>query len=97
MVRWVVREKGVTLAGPAPSALIEPVSSKDLASELYDMLRLINVYWSTAEAIGQRGIQAFFVTLCCRALHTGGTQLNGNGSILAITTQTRSSAKLWWR
>jgi hypothetical protein len=70
VVRWVVREKGITLAGPAPSALIEPVSSQDLASELYDMLRLINEYWSTAEAIGQGGIQAFFVTLCCRALYT---------------------------
>jgi hypothetical protein len=70
VVRWVIREKGITLAGPAPSALIEPVSSQDLALELYDMLRLINDEWSTAEAIGQAWTQAFFVTLCCRALHT---------------------------
>ena len=70
VVRWVTREKGITLAGPAPSVLIEPVPSQDLALEVYDMLRLINDEWSTAEAIGPALTQAFFVTLCCRALHT---------------------------
>ena len=70
VVRWVIREKGITLAGPLPSALIEPVSAQDLALEVYDMLRLIKDEWSTPEAIGQGWIQAFFVTLCCRVLHT---------------------------
>jgi hypothetical protein len=70
VVRWVIREKGITLAGPPPSTLIEPVSPRDLGLELYDMLRLIKDEWSTAEAIGEAWIQLFFVTLCCRALHT---------------------------
>ena len=33
IVRWVLRERGITLAGPAPAGLVEPVAAADLRAE----------------------------------------------------------------
>lgn len=38
LVRWVLREKGVTLLGPPPSTLIDPVGAADLRQEMAQML-----------------------------------------------------------
>jgi hypothetical protein len=70
VVRWVTREKGITLAGPEPRTLIDPVSSDDLAIEIRDMLRLLNDRWANHQVINVCWLQMFFVTLCARVLHT---------------------------
>ena len=38
LVRWVVREKGVTLAGPAPKLLVDPISGELLKSDIYETI-----------------------------------------------------------
>ncbi len=44
VVRWVLRERGLTLVGPAPSALLEPVPAGALRQEV----------WQTMQAWGQQ-------------------------------------------
>ncbi len=70
VVRWVVREKGIVLAGPDPKSLIEFVSANDLVLQILETLQLISAKWGTVEAMQTLGIQTFFVTLLCRSLHT---------------------------
>lgn len=38
VVRWVVREKGITLAGPPPDTLIEPMSTEVLRAEIMETI-----------------------------------------------------------
>lgn len=38
LVRWVLREKGITLLGPAPATLIDPVPAEALKREMAEML-----------------------------------------------------------
>ena len=61
VVRWVMREKGITLSGPKPMSLIDAVSRHDLALEIHDMLRSLTEEWSTPEAIDTAWLQGFFV------------------------------------
>jgi predicted nucleotidyltransferase len=37
--RWTVRERGITLFGPDPNALIDPISSQDVRAAVYARLR----------------------------------------------------------
>ncbi len=39
LVRWVVREHGVTLAGPAPVSLVDPISATALREEILATMR----------------------------------------------------------
>lgn len=74
-VRWILRERAITLAGPDPKALLQPVSNDALHSE---MLRSIEKLRSRFVAeIGKplgwfntRFGQSFAVLTCCRMLHT---------------------------
>ena len=68
VVRWCLREKGVTLAGPPPKSLIDPVPAGALRAEVrgtmdqvlaLDLRPMHLVAW-----------QAFWVGLFCRMLHT---------------------------
>jgi hypothetical protein len=70
VVRWVLREKGVALAGPPPSDLIDPVSSAALRAEMAPLLREIADWRLEPARIDALWLQAFFVLLCCRMLHT---------------------------
>jgi hypothetical protein len=70
IVRWVTREKGVALVGPDPRTLIDPVSPDDLRAEIADTLDFVAKSYPTPEAMEAAWMQAFFVTFCCRALHT---------------------------
>ena len=38
VVRWVVREKGVTLEGPAPNTLVDPISDELLRADIYETI-----------------------------------------------------------
>ena len=71
MVRWIVRERGVTVWGPPPRTLIDPVSPDDLRAATLDTIldhwpgRLHDPAW-----LGPREYQAFAILTMCRALYT---------------------------
>jgi len=71
--RWVLREKGVTLFGPEPRTLIDPIS----ADELREAVRLRIREWAgwaadphDPEWLPPRNHQAYVVETMCRALYT---------------------------
>lgn len=70
LVRWVVRESGVTLAGPAPSTLVDPIPVQALRSE---MRAVINDWGqeilTDSEHFRNRFYQGFIVLSYCRMLH----------------------------
>ena len=71
VVRWVVREYGITLAGPAPRSLIDPVPADALRQEVSATMRT----WATdlfanRYRIDNRWAQPFAVLSYCRMLHT---------------------------
>ena len=68
VVRWSLREKGVTLAGPDPKALIDPVTPDMLRAEVR---RTMDLALSLGlESMSMKAWQGFWVGLYCRMLHT---------------------------
>lgn len=69
--RWIVRERGVTVAGPPPATLIDPVSSGALRGAVRALLR---DFWARQldgpDWLRPRDYQAFAILTMCRALHT---------------------------
>jgi hypothetical protein len=68
VVRWCLREKGVTLAGPPPKQLVDPVPPTALRAEIRQTLDLVLAL--NLEPIHLVAWQAFWVGLFCRMLHT---------------------------
>ncbi len=70
VVRWVVRENGVTLAGPSPASLVDPIPVTLLRREI---LATINDWGkqilADPEQINNRFYQGFAVLSYCRMLH----------------------------
>ncbi len=70
VVRWVLREHGVTLAGPSPAALIDPIPVSELRKEI---LQVMTGWWqeiqANPESINNRFYQTFAVLSYCRMLH----------------------------
>jgi predicted nucleotidyltransferase len=71
VVRWVVREYGITLAGIAPIELIDPVSTDALRQEILATMRK----WADEIFSGQwkmtnKWAQPFAVLSYCRMLHS---------------------------
>lgn len=72
VVRWVTQEKGVTLTGPPPQSLIDPVSSADLAAETVELLHTVDDFVRT----NREGWCEFFVAWprngpCVRSIRPG--------------------------
>lgn len=70
VVRWVVREHGVALAGPDPADLVDPVPVDVLREEIASTIR----DWGSEilterERFSNRFYQSFIVLSCCRMLH----------------------------
>lgn len=68
--RYTLRERGITLAGPAPQTLIEPISPNDLRRAM-----LAIMWWPTQilddpAQIKKRGYQSYIVLTMCRVLYT---------------------------
>jgi len=70
LVRWIVREKGVTLAGPPPKTLVDPISEELLRAEISHTL----TYWGQKilddpAPYNNRFYQSYIVLNWCRMLH----------------------------
>ena len=70
LVRWVVREHGVTLAGPAPALLVDPIPVETLREHI----RATMHGWgqeilSHPDPFNNRFYQGFIVLNYCRMLH----------------------------
>ncbi len=69
--RWIVRERGITVAGPPPAMLIDPVSPEALRGAVRTLLR---DFWARQLDgpgwLRPRSYQAFAILTMCRALHT---------------------------
>lgn len=71
VVRWVVRERGGALAGPAPAELVDPVPVETLLEEIRQTMR----DWggeilANPAKINNRFYQGFAVLSYCRMLHS---------------------------
>ncbi|MEO6458703.1 MAG: aminoglycoside adenylyltransferase domain-containing protein [Chloroflexia bacterium] len=70
LVRWVVREKGVVLQGPAPETLVEPIPVYVLRQEIMTTIRDFSKdILSNPDHYNNRFFQAFIVLNYCRMLH----------------------------
>jgi len=77
VVRWVVREHGITLAGPAPKTLVDPVPNDKLHEEIREVIsewgeEILN----NPDRFNNRFYQSFIVLSYCRMQHdlqTGST------------------------
>jgi hypothetical protein len=70
LVRWVVREKGVTLAGPPPKTLVDPISAEVLRAEIFEVLSgWGQVILDDPAPYSNRFYQGFIVLNYCRMLH----------------------------
>jgi len=70
LVRWVVREKGVRLAGPPPKSLLDPIATDMLRAEMFETL----TNWGQQilddpAPYNNRFYQGFIVLSYCRMLH----------------------------
>jgi predicted nucleotidyltransferase len=70
LVRWVVREKGVTLAGPPPKALVNVICEDSLRREMFETLTTWGQQILDEPApYNNRFYQGFIVLNYCRMLH----------------------------
>jgi hypothetical protein len=69
--RHILRERGITIMGPDPKDLIDPISSSDLKRAMAPALNS----WATyilehPEIMEQRGYQSYVVLSLCRIIYT---------------------------
>jgi hypothetical protein len=70
LVRWVVREQGVTLAGPPPATLVDPITVTALRKEIYATMRDWGQYILThPNQYNNRWYQTYLVLNYSRMLH----------------------------
>jgi hypothetical protein len=70
VVRWVVRAHGVTLAGPAPATLVDPISVTALRKEILTTMRVWGQDILTRpDHYANRFYQTYIVLNYCRMLH----------------------------
>ncbi len=69
--RYVLRERGITLAGPAPQTLIDPVAPADLRQAMLKTLDgwAASILDNPAQ-MKPRGYQSYIVLTLCRVLYT---------------------------
>jgi hypothetical protein len=70
VVRWVVREHGIALAGPSPATLVDPIPVDALRREMGDTIRNFGQeILDQPERYRNRFYQGFIVLNYCRMLH----------------------------
>jgi hypothetical protein len=72
VVRWSLREHGVTLAGPDPKSLIDPVPPDGMRDELVATVREYAAWAPAPTKAGgmSKWKQTFLVLTFCRTLHS---------------------------
>jgi len=72
VVRWSLREHGVTLAGPDPKSLVDPVPADGMRAELVAAVREYAAWAPEPTRAGAMSEwkQIFLVLMFCRMLHT---------------------------
>ena len=72
LVRWILRERGVTLFGPSPQETIDPVTKEDLQEEAKRALREYVEWAPEPTRLGRmsRWKQPYLVLTLCRILNT---------------------------
>jgi hypothetical protein len=69
-VRWILRERGVTLAGPAPTELVDPVPPEAMREEMRKRIPSIVpdlLSWATLDIAW---VQRYLVATTCRMVYT---------------------------
>jgi hypothetical protein len=89
-VRWILRERGITIIGPDPKTLMHPIAAEALRTEAVNGLQKLKSHFVVAldQPIGwfnMRFGQSFAVLTSCRMLHTCQTG----------TVQSKLSAVRW--
>jgi predicted nucleotidyltransferase len=69
VVRWLLRERGVTLAGPDPKELVDPIGAPDLQREAKARIREY-AEWAHELPAMSRWEQPYLVLTFCRLLFT---------------------------
>ena len=88
VVRWCLREKGITLAGPPPAELVDAVTPEALRAEIRALFRRVTTLWLGGSVpIDANWLQAFIVTQYCRMLH----------SLETGTVTSKKAASAWAR
>ena len=69
--RYILRKRGITIVGPAPETLVDPVSPDELRGAMLSLLQ----GWATRiledpEIMSSRGYQSYVVLSLCRILYT---------------------------
>jgi hypothetical protein len=71
VVRWMIRERGVTMAGPPPAALVDPVDPDALRHEVWRKMHAwADELFADPAAMNNRWYQPYTVLGFCRMLHT---------------------------
>ncbi len=68
--RWVLRERGIVLAGPPTRALIEPVSPEKLRNAMRAGRDWLRQLLTKPGQIASRGYQSYIVLTVCRMRYT---------------------------
>ncbi|MCU0613289.1 MAG: DUF4111 domain-containing protein [Candidatus Eisenbacteria bacterium] len=96
VVRWTVREHGITLAGPPPESLIYPIPVEALRREILDTLhRWGQEILNDPRPFDNRFYQSFIVLSYCRMLHS--LQTGTIGSKRAGAEWAKSALEPSWR
>jgi hypothetical protein len=70
VVRWILRERGITLAGPDPTTLVDPVPGPVLHERMRDQLPRFGEHLAQRGSLETAGTQRYAVATCVRMLHT---------------------------
>jgi hypothetical protein len=67
--RYVLREKGIVIAGPSPASLINPITPEELIDAVRQSCKEWSAYLDAPEVMRTRTYQAFTILTMCRALY----------------------------
>ncbi|GGG71694.1 hypothetical protein GCM10011374_40530 [Kocuria dechangensis] len=70
VVRWILRERGITLVGPDPATLVEPVPGAVVQQAMRRLLAGAGEHLAQRGGLETAGAQRYVVTTCARMLHT---------------------------
>lgn len=69
--RWILRERGITLYGPPPAALVDPVSPADLRHSMQSLKgEWLAPLLADSSKIATQGYQSYIVLTLCRVFYT---------------------------